>query len=57
VAVHALGAVGRLDVIRVRRNSDVLNDAQRERVVREIAAIRAQPLPVKSNSDDFEILS
>lgn len=46
-AVQILGATGRLGLLRARRNTTALSSGERGAVMREIDAIRAQPLPVR----------
>ena len=47
VAVRALDTLGRMDVIRARRNPVGLAEADRQRLIREIAAIRGLELPLR----------
>lgn len=51
VGVRTLDAIGRLDLIRARRNTDPLDPAEKERALQEISAICAQPLSLDSGCD------
>ena len=48
VAVRVLDRLGRLDVIRARRNPVRLSDIERQHLTSEIAAIRALDLPLRA---------
>lgn len=52
--VRALDSVGRMDVIRARRNSNVLADGERKRLAMEVAAIRSVYLPVRNEGGALE---
>ena len=47
MAVHALAACGRLDLVRKRRNAVVLGQPDKIRVVAEISELRSYPIPLK----------
>ena len=47
-AVRMLDMLGRMDVIRARRNPGGLGEADKERLMAEVAAIRALDLPIKA---------
>ena len=48
MGVRTLGAAGRLDAVRARRNAVGISGEEKERVMGEIVAIRAQPLPLRT---------
>lgn len=48
VAVHVLERLGRMDAVRARRNPVLLDESEKQRLTREIAAIRSVDLPLRA---------